>query len=69
MEKNGNSFVVGFRRLAGSSYSLQWKGSLNVGAWNRVTNINPQATTGWQQVTNSFLPTTNRFYRLVSPAQ
>jgi len=65
----GNSFVLGFSGWAGGSYSIQWKTDLALlGGWTRLTNFNPWPTSGWHQVTTP-LTTSNRFYRLVTPAQ
>jgi len=64
----GNAFVLGFRGLAGSTYSLQCKTNLNAASWTRLTNLNARTATSVQQITNT-LSTSNRFYRLVSPAQ
>jgi hypothetical protein len=65
----GNSLVLGFSGRAGSSYSIQWKTDLALlGGWTRLTNFNPWPTSGWHQVTTA-LTTSNRYYRLVTPAQ
>jgi len=67
-QRTGNSFVLGFRSLAGGSYSVQAKTNLNAPAWTKVTNFTSQSFTSVRSVTNT-LSTTNRFYRLVTPAQ
>ena len=65
----GSSFVVGFRGLSGSSYSVQYQNNLGSGpTWTPVANFNPLTNTSLKLVTNS-LSTSSRFYRLVSPAQ
>jgi hypothetical protein len=65
----GNSFVLGFRALAGSSYSLLSKSNLSVVGWTKLTNMAPQAATRMQQITTTTVGASNRFYELVTPSQ
>ncbi len=67
-QQAANSLVLGFNGLAGSSYSVQYNPYLGSGAWSRLISIGPLVNSGWQQITNS-LTSSNRFYRLVTPAQ
>jgi hypothetical protein len=64
----GPSFVIGFKGLAGSSYSLLSKTNLGTPGWTKVGNVPAQTSSGIRQITNSISPL-NRFYELVSPAQ
>jgi hypothetical protein len=64
----GNSVVVSFRALAGSSYSIQGKHSLEFPTWANLMNFAPQPASSVREFTDT-LTSSNRFYRLVTPSQ
>ena len=66
----GDSLVLGFNGLAGSSYSIQYKAELGVSNWTPLTNLSPLRSSGLQQITDPLSPPpAKKFYRLVTPSQ
>jgi hypothetical protein len=57
-----------FAVVAGHSYTVQVRGDLNVGGWQKLTDMAAPAVSGETEVTDPVAGPT-RFYRLVSPAQ
>ena len=57
-----------FEAVAGRSYTILETTSLSSGTWHRLTDLAPLDTTGLVTIHDPNPPTTNRFYRLVTPA-
>jgi len=65
-----NQFILHFPAAAGNTYSVQYRDTFDAtGPWTGLTNIPAQPSTGDFAVTNSPLSSSNRFYRVVTPAQ
>jgi hypothetical protein len=58
---NGNGFSFSFATASGSTYAIEYKNSLNLIAWQSLTNFAGNGTT--VSVTN-ITTTTERFYRV-----
>jgi len=66
-QRAGNSVVIAFRGLAGSSYSVQTGSQLYPPTnWVQFTNFSPQPISSVQYLTNA-VTISNRFYRLTTP--
>ncbi|MBN2508172.1 MAG: lamin tail domain-containing protein [Verrucomicrobia bacterium] len=65
------SLVIGFTGRAYSSYTVQYRTGLEPASnWSKFSDVAPQPTTGMRYVTNAGIGTlSNRFYRIVTPAQ
>jgi hypothetical protein len=64
------SFRLGFVARAGLSYTVQFRDSLTAGAWLKVADVPPPATTQTVFVSDGAAATSSRrYYRIVTPAQ
>ena len=67
--RDGNTFILHFPVAAGNSYTVQYKDSLTAGSWLKLKDVLAQPVSGDYAVTNAPATGTNRFYRIVTPAQ
>ena len=60
--------AIRFTRVAGRSYSVQYRNSLATGSWQKLADVPAASTTATVQVSDpSAGGATSRFYRLVTP--
>jgi hypothetical protein len=64
----GSPRSIRFSAVAGITYTVQYRTEVDNGAWQKLVDVPPQATTGEIEVFDSNPGTTTRFYRLVTPA-
>ena len=68
-ERVNGSFLVKFMGLAGSTYTLQSRNSLDAGSWIKVVDLPAQPTTGLREALDSTIGSSSkRFYRIVTPS-
>ncbi|HEY2953342.1 MAG TPA: hypothetical protein VGK40_12205 [Verrucomicrobiae bacterium] len=67
--KAGNSFILHFPAAAGNTYTVQYKDALTPGNWSKLADVPAQPVSRDVAVTNAPATGTNRFYRIVTPAQ
>ena len=66
----GGAFVVTFTAQAGRTYTVQYRTSLASGAWIKLADVAAQVSAGTVSVPDpASVGETNRFYRIVTPAQ
>lgn len=64
----GSDFTMHFIAVAGNTYTVQYKDSLNTAGWSKLVDVAGQPVTGDYQVVDSGAGGQSRFYRIVSPA-
>lgn len=64
---NGQA-IIQFIAVAGKTYTLLGRDSLEAGEWTRLANVPAQAATGPVQLLDPAVPGEHRFYRLITPA-
>jgi hypothetical protein len=61
--------VIRFVAVAGRTYSVQYKTSLNDPAWQKIGDVSAQNVTGIVEVPDPFgTEISQRFYRIVTPS-
>lgn len=67
---SGGKPAISFTRVEGKTYTVQFKNALNEATWTKLTDVSAQPGSGWIEVLdNSLTLGTQRFYRVVTPAQ
>ena len=68
-ERLNGSYLVKFMGLAGSTYTLQSRNSLDTGSWIKVVDLPAQPSTGLREAVDSTIGSSSkRFYRIVTPS-
>ncbi len=63
-------FYLDLYTMAGMSYSLQGKDPAGATGWITLTSVDTCPTTGWRTLwTGPLMPSSSRYYRVVSPRQ
>ena len=62
--KNGNVYTIEFFAVAGKTYRLQYRISLNSGGWATLRTLDAQSSSGVVQVQDTAAGGVQRFYRL-----
>jgi hypothetical protein len=65
----GNQVTVGFDRLAGSSYTVEYNLDARTDTWQKLQDLPPQANTVRQEIITNTPAGGRRFYRVVTPMQ
>ena len=66
--KAGDSFTIRFLAVAGKSYTILFRDSLDAGPWTRLADVSPQPGSQIVALPDPGANTSNlRFYRLVTP--
>jgi hypothetical protein len=65
-----DTIVLQFTAVADKSYTVEYRDSIQQGAWTRLMSIQAQPVTADREATDSLTGATSaRFYRLITPAQ
>jgi hypothetical protein len=67
---DGATCVLGFRAVAGKTYTVQFRNAVESGSWVNLTNVPAPTVNGPVQVSDTNVSASaTRFYQVVTPAQ
>src|SRR5207249_8194211 len=67
---NAPALRIRFTAMAGLSYTVQYRDSVDAGAWLKLTDVPSQSDAGTVEVSDStMMNSASRYYRIVTPQQ